>query len=133
MAQALTTIPRQDVARTDTKQTRRNVVYQPNTDIYEDSEHVVLTIDMPGVAPNDVDVTLERRVLTIRGRVHTERPSRYRPIRLEYGEGDFERSFTISDDIARDQIEAVHKNGVLTLKLPKAESAKAKRITVKGA
>jgi len=112
---------------------RSGRVYRPDTDIYEDSDHIVLVIDMPGVASGDVDVTLERRVLTIRGRVHASRPDTYRSIYTEYGEGDFERAFTLSEDIDEGKIEASHKDGVLTLRLPRAERARTRKIEVKAA
>ncbi|RME61613.1 MAG: Hsp20/alpha crystallin family protein [Alphaproteobacteria bacterium] len=133
MAQDITTTARQDVARGERSEatTRTGIIYRPNTDIYETADHVVLVADMPGVSPQDVDVTLERQVLTIRGRLHAERPSGYRPIYAEYGEGDFERVFTLSQEIDRDRIEARHNNGTLVLKLPKADAAKTKKIAIK--
>ncbi len=135
MAQQMTTAARRDVTRRDdggeTAPTRP--VYRPSADIHETEEHVVLVVDMPGVAAQDVDITLERRVLTIRGRIRFDRPEGYRPVYAEYGEGDFERAFAVSEEIDRDRLEASCANGVLTLKLPKAETAKPKRITVKTA
>src|SRR5690606_27277348 len=106
---------------------------RPSADIYETEDHVVLVVDMPGVAAEDVDLTLERQVLTIRGRIRHDRPEGYRPIYEEYGEGDYERAFTISEEIDRDRLEARCANGVLTLKLPKAETAKPRRIAVQAA
>ena len=87
---------------------------------------------MPGVGPDDVDVTLERRVLTIRGRTPTIEHKDYQRIYAEYEEGDYERVFTISEDIDRENIKAAQKDGLLVLELPKAEQAKAKKIAVKG-
>lgn len=134
MAQEITKLPTRDVARGQAAHsTRATNVYRPNSDIYEDENHIVLVTDMPGVAPGDVDVTLEQRVLTIRGRLGVERPEGYRAIYSEYGEGNYERAFTLSEDIDQDHIEANHKDGVLTLKLPKAERAKTKKIQVKTA
>lgn len=105
--------------------------YLPDTDIYETDDHMVLVADMPGVRPDDVDITLERRVLTIRGRVAAPVHDGYRRFHIEYGEGDFERAFTLSQEIDRDRIEADYTNGVLTVKLPKTESAKTRKIEVK--
>lgn len=132
MAQEIATPEKREVGRTDGGEaTRAAAVYMPATDIYETDGHVVLVADMPGVAPDGVDIGLERRVLTIRGRMPAESHDRYRRIHAEYGEGDFERVFTLSEEIDRDRIEASHRSGVLTLKMPKAESAKPRKIEVK--
>lgn len=108
-------------------------VYRPATDIFETDDHVVLVADMPGVAPDDVDVTLERRVLTIRGYAHPPAPDGYRQVYGEYGTGNYERVFTLTEDIEQDDIRATTGHGVLRLELPKAASAKPRRIEVKAA
>lgn len=131
MAQEMTTTGKRQVAADGAEATRASLVFRPNADIYETEDRVVVVADMPGVAPENVDITLERRVLTIRGRIQAEGHSGYRRIYAEYGEGDFERVFTVSEDIAQDQIRASHRDGVLTLELPKADTAKTKKIEVK--
>jgi HSP20 family molecular chaperone IbpA len=78
-----------------------------------------------------VDVTLERRVLTIRGRSATGDHAGYQRVYSEYADGDYERVFTLSENIDRDRIEATLKDGVLNLVLPKAESARARKIELK--
>lgn len=108
-------------------------VYRPATDIFETDDHVVLVADMPGVGPDDVEVTLERRVMTIRGYAHPPAPDGYRQVYGEFGAGDYERVFTLTEAIDQDDIRAVTGNGVLRLELPKAASAKPKRIEVKAA
>jgi HSP20 family protein len=115
-----------DGERTSTRQ-----VFVPSTDIYETPDSIILAAEMPGVPPDAVDITLERRLLTIRGRVASQRPANYRQIHSEYGDGDYERVFTLSEDIDRDRIEAKHKNGVLHLVMPKAATAKAQKIEVR--
>lgn len=131
MAQEMVTTGKQEVARGDgSEATRPALVYRPTTDIYETEEQVVVVADMPGVAPEDVDVTLERRVLTIHGRVPDVQHEGYRRVYAEYGEGDFERVFTVSEEIDRDRIQATHKDGVLTLHLPKSAAAQTKKIDV---
>jgi HSP20 family molecular chaperone IbpA len=106
-------------------------VFLPPADIYETRDNIVVLAEMPGVAPNGVDITLERRVLTIRGRSAANEHSGYQRVYNEYADGDYERSFTLSENIDRDRIEATLKNGVLHLVLPKAETAKARRIELK--
>lgn len=90
-------------------------------------------LEMPGVAAEDVDITLEKRVLTIRGKVRPTSPEKLQLAYAEHGEGDFERTFTLSEDFDPDKIEARVHNGVLTLTLPRAPEAQPKKITVKAA
>lgn len=113
------------------ERTRPRPVYAPRTDILETDEGLVILADMPGVAADGVDVTLERNVLTIRGRTGDSAPQGFSPVYLEYQPGDYERVFTLSEDIEAERIEAGVKNGVLRLLLPKAGPAQAKRIQVR--
>jgi HSP20 family protein len=108
-------------------------VYRPLVDIIESGESVVVRMEMPGVGPDDVEISLERRVLTVRGRGRMTRPEGYRLVHAEYGEGDYERAFTLSQDIDEAKIAAEMKDGVLTLVLPRAEAATPKRIKVRSA
>ncbi|MFN6952553.1 MAG: Hsp20/alpha crystallin family protein [Albidovulum sp.] len=108
-------------------------IYRPLTDIVETEAGVSMMLEMPGVAPDDVDVTLANRVLTIRGRIAPTRTDKLQLIHAEYGEGDFERAFTLSEDFDPDRIEARMHDGLLTLTLPKAPEAQPKKIAVKGA
>ena len=105
-------------------------LYRPLTDIIETAEGVNLMLEMPGVDAKDVDITLEKRVLTIRGKVQPTRPEKLQLAYAEYGEGDFERAFTMSEDFDPDKIGATVSNGVLTVTLPRAPEAKPKRIAV---
>jgi HSP20 family protein len=113
------------------ERTRARPVYAPNTDIFETEDGLVILADMPGVSPDGVDVTLERNVLTIRGRTEDSPPQGFSPVYLEYQPGDYERVFTLSEDIEAERIEAGVKNGVLRLFLPKAGPAQTKRIQVR--
>ena len=112
---------------------RGAAVYRPLADIIQTGDNVVVRMEMPGVGPDDVEISLERRVLTIRGRGRTTRPEGYRLVHAEYGEGDYERAFTLSQDIDEAKVAAEMKDGVLTLILPRAEAAKPKRIEVRRA
>ena len=113
------------------ERTRTRPVYAPRTDIVETDEGLVILADMPGVSPDGVDVTLERNVLTIRGRADDNPPQGFSPVYLEYQPGDYERVFTLSEDIEAERIEASVKAGVLRLFLPKAGPAQTTRIQVR--
>ena len=112
------------------ERTRTRRVYAPRTDIYETDQALVLVADMPGVLPDGLDITLERRELTVRGRTGDYAPEGYSPVYREYESGDYERTFVLSDEIDADKIEARLRDGVLHLTLPKAGPAQAKRIQV---
>lgn len=112
----------------------RNVkTFVPHVDIYETKEALHLIADMPGVDEQTVDVELEKNVLTISGRVEDGKVKDYNLVFSEYEVGDYERTFTLSDEIDRDQIKATVRQGVLRLELPKAEKVKPKKITINAA
>ena len=123
----------QEVARHSegVERTRTRPVYAPLTDIFETDEGLVIVADLPGVSPDGVDITLERNVLTIRGRTEDTPPPGFSPVYIEYQPGDYERVFTLSEDIEAERIEAGVKAGVLRLFLPKAGPAQTKRIQVR--
>ncbi len=110
--------------------TKGGRIYRPLTDIVETDEGVTLMLEMPGVSAEDVDITLEKRVLTIRGTVHASQPEKLQLSYSEYGEGDYERAFTMSDDFDPEKIGASVSNGVLTVTLPRATEAQPKKIAV---
>lgn len=113
-------------------ETTRNVrTFVPRVDIYETEKAVVLLADMPGVNENAVDITLEKNILTIKGYAEPQAPEDFEPAYSEYGFGNYERTFALSDEVDREQIEATVKNGVLRLTMPKAEAARTRKISVK--
>ena len=113
------------------ERTRTTPVYIPRADIFETEGQVIVIADMPGVSESSVDITLEKNTLTIRGQVEPESNPEYTLSYAEYGVGDYERSFVLSNKIDQERIEASVKNGVLRLLLPKQEEAKARKIQVK--
>jgi HSP20 family protein len=129
MTNQLTKNERQAAASAET--TRGARVYRPLTDIVERNGAISLMVEMPGVASDDVEITLEKRVLTIRGHTTPGTPEKLQLAYAEYGEGDYERAFTLSDDFDPDRIEAEMKNGLLVITLPKAEAAQPKKISVR--
>jgi HSP20 family protein len=115
------------------ERTRETRCYVPRVDIYETDGNIVVVADMPGVDESSVDITLEKNVLTINGYVQLAQPENYDLAYSEYGIGDYQRSFTLSNEIDQEKIEAVVKDGVLRLLLPKAGPAKTKKIAVRAA
>jgi HSP20 family molecular chaperone IbpA len=113
------------------ERTRSRKVYTPHVDIIERKEDIVLIADMPGVDEKSVDITLEKNMLTIHGATTPEVPKGKRLAVSEYGIGDYQRVFTLSDEVDRNRIQASVTNGVLKLILPKAEAEKARKIEVK--
>jgi HSP20 family molecular chaperone IbpA len=113
------------------ERTRNVPLYQPVTEIYETKDALVLSLEMPGVESDAVSITLDKRVLTVTGHSVAKPPEGYALIHSEYRDGDYERSFTLSEAIDGDRIEAAMRDGVLRLVLPKAQPAPAKTISVK--
>jgi HSP20 family molecular chaperone IbpA len=105
-------------------------VYVPLVDIVETGDALVLISDMPGVDQAGVDVVIEKNILTIRGKIDDQIPAGFKLSYDEYGIGDYERTFTIPNEIDRDAIQATMKDGVLRLTLPKVKPAAAKKVTV---
>jgi HSP20 family protein len=136
MAQQVRTVEQQtpatrESAREAGQRTPPRPVFLPPADIYETKDNIVVLAEMPGVSSEGVDISLERRVLTIRGRSVANEHGGYQRVYNEYADGDYERVFTLSENIDRDRIEATLKDGILQLVLPKAEAAKARKIELK--
>jgi HSP20 family protein len=123
---------KQEITTTDdSERTRDRQCFIPRADIYETNDHIILVADIPGADENSTDITLEKNVLTINANVDWNMPEDYGLNYGEYGIGDYERSFTLSDEIDREKIEATISNGILRLSLPKAGQAKTRKISVK--
>ncbi len=126
-------VKKEAMDRDGVERTRPRKVYTPAVDILEKKDEIVVTADMPGIDELSVDITLEKNILTINGRVEPEVPEGYQLAFTEYGIGDYQRAFEISEEVDRDRIEASVKNGVLRLVLPKTASAKTRKIAVNAA
>jgi HSP20 family protein len=123
---------KQEITTTDdSERTRDRQCFIPRADIYETNDHIILVADIPGADENSTDITLEKNVLTINANVDWNMPEDYGLNYGEYGIGDYQRSFTLSDEIDREKIEATISNGILRLSLPKAGQAKTRKISVK--
>jgi HSP20 family protein len=107
--------------------------WSPAVDIREEPTEWTFELDLPGIAPEAVDVTAEKGRLTISGEKHSQREasSDDKWHLLERVHGTFKRSFALPDNVAEEKIEATFSNGVLTIRLPKAEAALARKVEVK--
>ena len=121
--------PKQKAERPE-ESTRAGAYFLPAVDIFETPEELVVLADVPGLTPDVVDVHLEGDELTIDGRVAADEYEGLKPLHVEYGVGGFYRRFTLGETIDRAKIRAEVRNGVLAIRLPKAEQARARRIEV---
>ncbi|HEX5819022.1 MAG TPA: Hsp20/alpha crystallin family protein [Gemmatimonadales bacterium] len=104
----------------------------PAVDITENKEVVRITTELPGVRPEDVKLSVENSILSIRGEkrsTHEEKTDRMHRYERQYG--SFERTFSLPSTVDVERIEARYDNGVLTVELPKVEKAKPKQIEIK--
>jgi len=101
-------------------------------DMYETDKDIVVKANVPGVRPEDIDISVVGETLTIRGeRKAEERVEQANYFYQERRFGAFSRSLTLPAPVQTDKADARFENGVLTLTLPKAEEAKAKKIEIK--
>lgn len=113
-----------------TERTKARKVYVPAVDIVESEQALMLVSDMPGVDDTGVDITIEKNVLTIKGAINEHVPDGFKQCFEEYGLGDYERSFTLPNEIDREAVHAVMKDGVLRLTLPKIKQAATRKVAV---
>jgi len=106
----------------------------PAVDVVEEKERFVLRADVPGVKPDDIDVSMENGVLSVSGQRHEEKTEDSDGIhRVERISGRFYRSFSLPDTANADEVSAKTKDGILEVVIPKRPEVKARRITVKPA
>ena len=120
----------QEKASSSREETRSQERYiTPPVDIYETTDGLVVTADLPGVAKDGLDMRVENNLLTIRAKAAHLAPGG--PVYREYGLVNFFRQFELNEKVDQSKISAELKHGVLTLNLPKAEEAKPRKIEVK--
>jgi len=105
--------------------------FLPPVDISEDEHNIVLLAEIPGVKPDDLNITLENNVLTITGnRKFKEEEKKENYHRIERRYGKFTRSFTLPATLDAESVNAVFENGILNITLPKKAEFKPKQITI---
>ena len=112
------------------EQTVPGKFYVPYTDIHETEDALLVTMEMPGVDKGSVDVSLEKDVLSVEGRIDFGEYEDLEPLYTEYNVGHFRRSFKLSNDVDQGRIAANIEDGLLTLHLPKAEEQTPRTIVV---
>ena len=106
--------------------------WAPAVDIKEDEKAFTLLADIPGVDPDEIEVTMDKGVLTIKGERQSEKKTEeenYKRVERQYGM--FYRRFTLPDSANAEGIEAQSEHGVLKITIPKQEVAQSRRISVK--
>lgn len=122
-----TTIPeKRETATLPTREEAQTIA--PPVDIFETPEGLAVIADLPGVEPNMVDVRVDNGVLTISGKAQSSIPGE--ELYREYELLNYFRQFQLANHFDQEHIKAEMKQGVLTIKLPKTESAKRKKIPV---
>ena len=111
--------------------TRSGQCYRPQVDILEQGDELLVLADVPGARAEGIDVKFEDGTLTIHAPVEPRQKPDHEFLLREYGVGDYWRTFRVSEAIDASRITAGYADGVLTLRLPKADAAKPRKISVK--
>ena len=104
----------------------------PAVDLYQTNDDVVVKMAVPGMKPDDIQISITGDLLTVKGEVKEEKDNKEKSYHIrEQRWGSFERSLTLPTAVRSDKAQAEFENGVLSITLPKAEDVKPKTITVK--
>jgi len=118
--------------RTEVEPDNAMVEWKPLADVFEDDNHVVISLDIPGMKKEDITITVENNTLIVRGERKLEKEEKKKNYhRLERLYGTFSRSFNLPGTVDTSDIRASYQNGSLELQLPKREEAKPRAISVK--
>jgi HSP20 family protein len=105
----------------------------PPVNVFADKDGYVVKLEVPGIAPEDVNIEVEGRTLKVSGKREVPPPTEGSFHRRERGTGKFARSFQLPADVDLTRAEASYKHGVLSVRVPKKEEAKPRQITIKAA
>jgi HSP20 family protein len=105
--------------------------WTPAVDIFDTDQAIVLRAELPGLTPDDIDIEIDDNVLSLRGeRRFEETVQEGRYYRLERAYGHFQRNVTLPQGVKADEISASFDNGVLSVRVPKAEEVRPRKIAV---
>jgi HSP20 family protein len=107
--------------------------FSPPVDVTRDSDKWQVAMAIPGIAPEQVDITVAGRTVRIAGERRLYGDGHIEPVLREIGYGRFQREFNLPDDIDAEHVEASYRHGMLELSLPLKESAKPRRIVIASA
>ena len=111
----------------------RHGAWNPSVDIYESKDQLILEAELPGMSREDVEVSIENNVITLKGERKFEKKAENDNYhRVERGYGSFTRSFTLPQTVTAEGATADFSNGVLRVSLPKREEIKARKIEITG-
>lgn len=105
----------------------------PLADIYETKQGATLYVDLPGVSKESLDIDIDQHVLTIKGAINLDMPEKLEPTYMEVRSQQFERRFTLGEELDSSRIEANLNQGELKLFIPRSEKHKPRKIEVKSA
>jgi HSP20 family protein len=122
----------QDEGRQARPQASESVrVWRPAADLFEDQDALTLLVDLPGAVRDSLDVQLTGDELVVRGERKWHTPEGSACVHQERPHGQFQRVFRIGVPLQHDAVEAGFRDGVLTVRLPKAETVKPRKVAVK--
>lgn len=121
----------QTLSRSRTEEGIAASTWAPAVDIYETPDTIVMKAELPGLTREDIEIQIRDNTLTLKGeRRFAKDVQEENYLRIERAYGAFQRSFTLPASVQQEKIRALFRDGVLELTLPKAEGAKAKKITI---
>jgi HSP20 family protein len=107
--------------------------FVPQVDVRSNDDRVFFAFDVPGVKKEDIEITLERGVLTVKGSRQFEAGRDKEQLVLGRSYGTFQRSFSLPDHLDEEKLSAKLADGVLTIEIPRQQKAKPRRIEIGGA
>ncbi len=122
---------KKEVERAEVERTVDKPHFSPYVEIYESGDGLHLSAEMPGVAKESLEVSVDKGILSIRGESRLSLPESAKPIYSEFEEGVFYRAFDLAEDLDPEKIEAKLENGMLTLAIPKSERARSRKIEIR--
>lgn len=106
--------------------------WSPELDVAETSENIIVKVEVPGLDPKDIDISITGGTLTLKGEKREEKEEKDKYYhRVERRYGSFMRTVDLPESVDTEKVKAECKNGILEIILPKVEKAKPKKITVK--
>ncbi len=107
-------------------------IIEPAMDIYETDKEVIAEINLPGVDPEKIEVSVKNQILTVSGKVEEKKEEKEKGYwRREIRKGSFERMVRLPAPIKEDKVEANYEKGILKITMPKVETKKEKAVKIK--